>query len=106
MGKILQFRPRTTELKENASEQDYDIALECVDVAVHLFNVLEDEIISLNSPYSKDINFDDPDNPTARDMYVIINLLSSMLIRHNGINHLMHPYLDDLYEILVERIGG
>lgn len=100
MGKVLEFpKPK------DKSDQDYDVAIECVDLAVHLFHVLEDEIAHIDSPYCKNMNFEDQDSREAQDMYVIANLLSSMFIRHNGVKHTMQPYLDDLYDILLAQTG-
>ena len=86
-------------------EQDYDVAMDCVDLAVQLFDVLEKTLEESDSPLCQKMNFSDPEAAEARDIYVIINLLSSMLIRYNGVKHTMHPYLDDLYFVLLGNTG-
>jgi hypothetical protein len=35
-------------------------------------------------------------------MFVIVNLISSMLMRYGGVHHFMHEYFDVLYEKLME----
>lgn len=109
MGDLVEF-PSGLILKQgekarDKDTQDYDIAMGCVDIALHIFDMVEKELEALDEPLCKNMNFTDPEKTEARDFYVIINLLSSMLIRHNKIKHAMHPYLDDLYYVLLDNTG-
>ena len=43
------------------------------------------------------MDFRDPENEESRDMYVIVNLISSMFMRYGGIKHFLQEDLDALY---------
>jgi len=108
MGDLVQF-PTGKILKANEeikskSDQEYEKAMDAVDIAIRMFVILQQAFVELDDPELKDLNFTDPNCLEAQDMYVIINLISSMIIRHYGINHQLHPYMEDLYEIIVEQL--
>jgi hypothetical protein len=35
-------------------------------------------------------------------MFVVVNMISSMLLRYGGVHHFLHEYLDVIYEKIME----
>jgi len=104
MGDIVEF-PSGLKVPKSVEEQNTELAHECVSIAIHLFDLMEDELLNLGNPLCDRMNFTDPESPEARDIYVITNLISSMLIRYNGLPHTLHPYMNDLYDIILQQTG-
>jgi hypothetical protein len=61
-----------------------------------------EELLLNDSSLFEDIDFRDNIYPEAKDMFVIINLISSMLMRYGGVNHFLHDYFDVIYEQIME----
>lgn len=99
MGDIIEFPTIATRTKTK-EEADYDTAMDSVDVALQIFDIIEDSLLEDGFV----IDLTNPEFAEARDMYVITNLISSMIMRHRDVKHVMHSYLDDLYYILVNDI--
>lgn len=81
----------------------------CVDEAETITQCIVDEIdgIILGLPEIDQNMFDDFDfrnieNPEAKDMYVIANLVNSMFLRYLGIKHNLHSEMDKLHVRITE----
>ena len=38
-------------------------------------------------------------------MFVIVNMISSMLMKYGGVHHFLHDHFDNIYNDLMETIG-
>jgi hypothetical protein len=74
---------------------------ECKDTSQVILLMIEELLLNDSSSFEH-IDFRDNQFPEARDMFVIVNLISSMLMRYGGVHHFMHEYFDVLYEKLME----
>jgi len=74
---------------------------ECRETSQVILLMIE-ELLLNDSSLFEDIDFRDNIYPEAKDMFVIINLISSMLMRYGGFNHFLHDYFDVIYEQIME----
>ena len=74
---------------------------ECRETSQVILLMIE-ELLLNDSSLFEDIDFRDNIFPEAKDMFVIINLISSMLMRYGGVNHFLHDYFDVIYEQIME----
>jgi hypothetical protein len=74
---------------------------ECRETSQVILLMIE-ELLLNDSSLFEDIDFRDNIYPEAKDMFVIINLISSMLMRYGGVNHFLHDYFDVIYEQIME----
>jgi hypothetical protein len=74
---------------------------ECRETSQIILLMIE-ELLLNDSSLFEDIDFRDNIYPEAKDMFVIINLISSMLMRYGGVNHFLHDYFDVIYEQIME----
>jgi hypothetical protein len=90
---------------EQMTQMEY--GLESVETAIHLFFLLEEELekIALSEGKSP-MNFREVENYEARDMYAIVNMMSAMLIRKAGVDHMLHDYMDKIYELIMSSVSG
>ena len=102
LGKILHF-PTGKEITappKTDEELVEEIVREVVDIASHLFDVIDDEIDSISKHdfnVLNGINLRDEKHRESRDAFVVINMLYALLTRYLGIDHELHKDLDRLY---------
>lgn len=58
--------------------------------------MLEDYFAEEESAFDE-MDFREPENEESRDMYVIVNLISSMFMRYGGLNHFLQEDLEAIY---------
>ncbi len=79
---------------------------ECTNIAQLILVMIEDLIHNTEDAHSfDDINFRSKDNQESKDMFVIVNLLSSMFMRWGGVKHFLHDDLSKMFDKLVEQQG-
>lgn len=84
-------------------EQEYEeFTDECRDTAQIILLQIEELLLNDSSSFDE-IDFRDNQFPESKDMFVIINLISSMLMRYGGVTHFLHEYFDVIYEQLMEQ---
>ena len=93
--------PFPTERRQDQIESERNWAYEnfteeCVDTSQFVLMMLEDYFASEDCALDE-MDFSDPENEESRDMYVIVNLISSMFMRYGGIKHFLQEDLDALY---------
>lgn len=74
---------------------------ECQDTSQVILLMIE-ELLMNEAGSFEEMDFRDNIFPEAKDMFVIVNLISSMLMRYGGSNHFLHDYFDVLYEKIME----
>tara|TARA_B100000902_G_C27283267_1_gene903015 strand:+ start:220 stop:588 length:369 start_codon:yes stop_codon:yes gene_type:complete len=112
---IIQFpiKRRMQEIEDQQAfddmEAEYEIEQftdECVNIAQLILVMIEDLIHNTEDVHSfDDIDFRNKENQEAKDVFVIVNLFSSMLMRWGGLNHFLHKDLDTMFEKLVKEQG-
>jgi hypothetical protein len=103
---IIQFPVK--ERQQQIADQELDIfheyedfTDECRDTSQLVYLMIEELLLNESSSFD-DIDFRDKNYPESKDMFVIINLISSMLMRYGGISHFLHDYFDVIYEQIME----
>lgn len=74
---------------------------ECQETSQIILLMIEELLMNDYSSF-EDMDFRDNIYPEAKDMFVIVNLISSMLMRYGGTSHFLHDYFDVLYEKIME----
>ena len=103
---IIQF-PIKKRLQEVEEERDLEemerefFVEECTESAQIILLMIE-ELLSEDHSSFNDIDFRDKLLPESRDMFVVVNMISSMLLRYGGVHHFLHDYLDVVYEKIME----
>lgn len=93
--------PFPTERRQEQIESERNFAYEsyteeCTDTAQFVLLMIEDYLDEEDSAFDE-MEFRNPEFDESRDMYVIINLLSSMFMRYGGLEHFLHKEMDDLF---------
>ena len=76
---------------------------ECHDTAQFILLLIEDYISEDELSVFEVMDFRDPKLAESRDMFVIINLLSSMFMRYGGIKHFLQDDLDAIFDKIEEN---
>lgn len=99
MNNIIPFpterRQEQIESERNWAYENYTD--ECTDTAQFVLLMIEDYLSEEYGTAFKEMDFRDPEYDESRDMYVIINLISSMFLRYGGLDHFLHDELEVLY---------
>ena len=99
MNNIIPFpterRQEQIESERNWAYENYTD--ECTDTAQFVLLMIEDYLSEEYGTAFKEMDFRDPEYDESRDMYVIINLISSMFLRYGGLDHFLHDELEALY---------
>jgi len=103
---IIQFpikerQRQIAEEEEDALFEYEEFTDECRDTAQLAYLMIEELLLNESSSFD-DIDFRDNNYPEYKDMFVIINLISSMLMRYGGVSHFLHDYFDVIYEQIME----
>ena len=103
---IIQFpiKERVRQIEQELEDErlEYEeFTDECRETSQIILLMIE-ELLLNDSSLFEDIDFRDNIYPEAKDMFVIINLISSMLMRYGGVNHFLHDYFDVIYEQIME----
>ena len=97
------FRIQEVEEEREFLRQEYeDFTDECRDVSRIILLQIE-ELLLNESSYFDAMDFRDERLPEAKDMIVIVNMISSMLMRHGGVNHFLHDYFEVLHELIMDK---
>lgn len=93
--------PFPTERRQDQIESERNWAYEnfseeCVDTSQFVLLMIEDYLAEEESAFDE-MDFRDPEYDESKDMYVIVNLISSMFMRYGGLNHFLHEELTALY---------
>jgi len=97
MNNIIQFpleRVRKSK-KDLLMDEFASISEEMVEIAQYIFEIIEFELEELDLLYYESVDLRED-----ADMFVITNLIYSMLARHQGIPHNLHNDLDKIYDKL------
>jgi len=97
MNNIIQFpleRVRKSK-KDLLIDEFASISEEMVEIAQYIFEIIEFELEELDLVYYESVDLRED-----ADMFVITNLLYSMLARHQGIPHNLQSDLDAIYDKL------
>jgi len=103
---IIQF-PIKERIQQIEDELEYEreeyeaFTEECKDTSQVILLMIEELLLNDSSSFEH-IDFRDNQFPEARDMFVIVNLISSMLMRYGGANHFLHDSFDVIYEQIME----
>jgi hypothetical protein len=104
MNNIIPFpterRQEQIEAERNWAYENY--TEECVDTSQFVLLMIEDYIYEEDSSAFNEMEFRNPEFEEGRDMYVIVNLLSSMFMRYGGVEHFLQGDLDTLYNKINE----
>ena len=99
----LSERMREVEDEREFLRQEYEeFTDECRDTSQIILLQIEELLLNESSSFDE-IDFRDNNFPEAKDMFVIVNLISSMLMRYGGVTHFLHEYFDVIYEQLMEH---
>lgn len=103
MNNIIEFpKDRARKGKDDLLIEDMQrISDECVDMSQFLLEVIDDTLDELGIFEGED---DTGDNKMDRDLFVITNLLYSMLVRNEGLPHDLQIDLDYMYDKLTFTI--
>jgi len=101
---IIQFptERRQAQIEEEREWEYENFTEECVDTAQFTLLLLEDYIDSDEASTLKELDFRNPEYAESRDMFVVVNLLSSMFMRYGGITHFLQKDLENLFEKIQE----
>tara|TARA_R110002153_G_scaffold194716_3_gene348094 strand:+ start:1177 stop:1509 length:333 start_codon:yes stop_codon:yes gene_type:complete len=103
---IIQFplKERVRQIEQELEDErlEYEeFTDECRETSQIILLMIEELLLNDSSLFD-DIDFRDNIYPEAKDMFVIINLISSMLMRYGGVSHFLHDYFDVIYEQIME----
>jgi hypothetical protein len=103
---IIQF-PIKERIQQIEDELEYEreeyeaFTEECKDTSQVILLMIEELLLNDSSSFEY-IDFRDSSLPESRDMFVIINMISSMLMRYGGASHFLHDNFDVIYEQIME----
>jgi hypothetical protein len=105
MSKVIEF---PMHIRQAAIDADYaeirteyeEYVEECREAAQTVLLVIEEVLLNDHSEFDE-LDFRDEDLPESRDMFVIMNMVSSMLMRYGGVHHFLHDDFNNLYEKLM-----
>lgn len=106
---VIQF---PTHVRKAAIEDEYaemrsefeDFTEECKETSQIILLMIEELLLNEYSSFDQ-LDFRDSNMPESRDMFVIVNMISSMLLRYGGAHHFLHDYFEDIYNKLMETTG-
>lgn len=101
-----------THIREAAIADEYDemrsefeeFTDECRETSQIILLMIEELLLNDSSSFD-DIDFRDSNMPESRDMFVIVNMISSMLMKYGGVHHFLHDHFDNIYNDLMKTIG-
>ena len=101
---IIQFptERRQAQIEEEMEWEYENFTEECVDTAQFALLLLEDYIESDEASTLQELDFRDPEFAESRDMFVVVNLLSSMFMRYGGVTHFLQKDLETLFTKIQE----
>lgn len=96
---IIQFpvERRQAQIEEEKEWAWENFTEECVDTAQFALLLLEDYIDTDEGSSLKELDFRNPEYAESRDMYVVVNLISSMFMRYGGVKHFLQKDLEELF---------
>lgn len=109
---VIQFpiTPRVQRMQADIEEKYYEAMVDqdnAVQMAHYVFDLMTVGIAEQDwVPEYRDMEFKNPDAYEAKDVFVILNLISSMLLRYKGYSHMMQYDLDELYDKLCDASQG
>ncbi len=77
---------------------------ECRETSQIILLMIEELLLNECSSFDE-IDFRDSNLPESRDMFVIVNMISSMLMKYGGVHHFLHDHFDNIYNDLMKTIG-
>lgn len=106
---VIQF---PTEARKAAIEREHDelrmefeeFTDECRETSQIILLMIEELLLNECSSFDE-IDFRDSNMPESKDMFVIVNMISSMLMKYGGVHHFLHDHFDNIYNDLMETIG-
>jgi len=107
MSNVIQFpiKPRITRMQNDIEEEYYQQMIDqenCVEMSQYLFKIIQSALLEQDWVAEfKSIDFNDSEKYEAQDMFVILNMIASMLLRFRGYNHMLQKDMDKLTEKLV-----
>ena len=109
---VIQFplKPRVQRMQADIEEKYYEAMVDqdnAVQMAHYVFDLMTVGIAEQDwVPEYRDMEFKNPDAYESKDIFVILNLISSMLLRYKGYSHMMQYDLDELYYKLCDASQG
>jgi hypothetical protein len=106
---VIQF---PTHIRQAAIDEEYaelrsefeEFTDECRDTSQIILLMIE-ELLLNDSSFFDEIDFRDSNMPESRDMFVIVNMISSMLMKYGGVHHFLHDHFEEIYNKLIETTG-
>lgn len=101
---IIQFpyEKRQAQIEDERDWAYENFTEECVDTAQFTLLLLEDYIDSDEGSNLRELDFRNPEYAESRDMFVVVNLLSSMFLRYGGVTHFLQKDLESLFTKIQE----
>tara|TARA_B100002019_G_scaffold240348_1_gene216010 strand:+ start:574 stop:978 length:405 start_codon:yes stop_codon:yes gene_type:complete len=103
MAKIIKF-PTGEEIIQDKKERDRqklrELSDELVATSQYLLDIMEEFLVNGQASELKELmqmNIRDEAYQESRDMYVVVNILNSMLNRYFNLPHALHRDMDRLY---------
>lgn len=96
----LERRQEQIESERNWAFEDY--TSECVDTSQFVLLMIEDYLDEVPESAFDEMDFRDPEFAESRDMYVIVNLISSMFMRYGSLKHFLQEDLEAIYNKITE----
>ncbi len=105
MNNIIPFptERRQEQIDDERDREFENFTEECHDTAQFILLLIEDYISEDELSVFEVMDFRDPKLAESRDMFVIINLLSSMFMRYGGIKHFLQDDLDAIFDKIEEN---
>ncbi len=103
MNNIIPFptERRQEQIDDERDREFENFTEECHETAQFILLLIEDYILDISEDELSAfevMDFRDPKLAESRDMFVIINLLSSMFMRYGGIKHFLQDDLDAIFD--------
>jgi len=98
---VIPFPDRMSRNISDNVMQEMNLHEEAADMATFCIDIIQKAIRKQSHSELSTIDFNDIQTPEHKDMFVILNLLSSMFLRKGGIDHLLQSDLDHVYAKLV-----
>jgi hypothetical protein len=100
MNNIIPFptERRQEQIDDERDREFENFTEECHETAQFILLLIEDYISEDELSIFEVMDFRDPKLAESRDMFVIINLLSSMFMRYGSIKHFLQDDLDAIFD--------
>jgi hypothetical protein len=107
MSKVINFPThiRKQAIEDEMLEIDEEITEfveECKEAAQTTLLMIEELLLNEYGETFDDLDFRDDSLSESRDMFVIMNMVTSMLMRYGGVEHFLSEDFETIYDKLME----